>query len=172
MPNTESLTTSMLEVGMSYSARLSFNREQVQEYCTLSGDYNAIHHDPEATGLRFPDAHDIVVPGGLIQISVTGIFGTEFPGDGCLGLTFVPERFRKPVFPGDVIAVDIEISKIRGPMIEVDVSISDSEGNLISTAKSKLIGPDDAYREWWTKQQDRGFKNTAAESTSFGDLAD
>ena len=153
MPRTQCLTTSALEVGMRHSARLSFTREQVERYCALSGDYNSIHADPEAARLRFPGAHDIVVPGGLIQISITGLFGTEFPGDGCLGLTFVPERFRKPVFPGDQVTVEIVISKIRGPMIEVDVTLKDDQDNVISTARSKLIGPDDTYHEWWSKQQ-------------------
>jgi len=154
MPRTKCLTTSMLEVGMRHTARFSFSREQVEQYCALSGDYNAIHADPEATRLRFPGAQDIVVPGGLIQISITGIFGTEFPGDGCLGLSFVPERFRKPVFPGDEITAEIVITKIRGPMLEVDVTLNDREGRLLSTAKSKLIGPDDTYHEWWSNQQE------------------
>jgi len=154
MPMTKTcLTAAMLKVGMRHSARLSFNREQVRQYCALSGDYNSIHANPEAARLRFPDARDIVVPGGLIQISVTGIFGSEFPGDGCLGLTFVPERFRKPVFPGDEIAVDIVITKICGLMIEVDVTLNDQQGNLIATAKSKLIAPDETYLQWWSEQR-------------------
>lgn len=138
---------------MCHRARLSFTRDQVQQYCTLSGDFNAIHRDPEAARLRFPDARDIVVPGGLIQISVTGIFGTAFPGDGCLGLTFVPERFRRPVFPGDVIDVEIVVTKIRGPIVEVDVSIRDVQGDLISTATSKLVGPDESYFRFWSKRR-------------------
>lgn len=150
MPKTKAcLTAAMLEVGMRHNAKLSFSHEQVQQYCALSGDYNAIHDDPEAARLRFPEARDIVVPGGLIQIAVTGIFGTEFPGDGCLGLTFVPERMRKPIFPGDVIDVDIVLAKIRGPVIEVDVTMNDARGERISTARSKLIAADDVYREWW-----------------------
>ena len=146
------LTPSMIEVGQRHSARLSFSEEQVQQYCSLSGDHNSIHSDPDAAGLRFQGARDIVVPGGLIQISVTGIFGTEFPGDGCLGLSFVPERFRKPVFPGDQIEVEIEVTKIRGPVIEVEAIMKDDGGDIISTAKSKLLAPDDNYRQWWLEQ--------------------
>ena len=41
------LTAAKLEVGMRHSARLSFSREQVRQYCALSGDHNAIHEDPE-----------------------------------------------------------------------------------------------------------------------------
>lgn len=137
---------------MRHRKRLVFDRAQVQQYCEFSGDHNAIHRDAEAARLRFPGARDIVVPGGLIQISVTGIFGSEFPGDGCLGLTFVPERFKKPVFPDDEIDVEIVVTRVRGPMIEVDVTMRDCDQNLIATAKSKLIVADDAYREWWSRQ--------------------
>ena len=153
MPAKNCLTSSMLEVGQQHRSQLSFTVEQVERYCALSGDHNAIHSDVAAAGLRFAGATDIVVPGGLVQIAITGIFGNEFPGDGCLGLSFVPERFRKPVFPGDRIDVLIEVAKIRGPMVEVVVTIRDDGGNTISTAKSKLLAPDDNYREWWLKQQ-------------------
>lgn len=146
------LTSSMLEVGQRYRTTLSFTAEQVAQYCSLSSDWNSIHSDSAAAGLRFEGATDIVVPGGLIQISITGIFGTDFPGDGCLGLAFEPERFRKPVFPGDVVDVEIEVTKTRGPLVEVDVTMNDGAGNVISTAKSRLLAPDDAYREWWLKQ--------------------
>lgn len=146
------LTAAMISVGQQHRARLSFSHEQVRQYCELSGDANSIHSDPEAARRRFQDARDVVVPGGLIQIAVTGIFGAEFPGDGCMGLSFVPERFRKPVFPGDVIDVLIEVTRIRGPVVEVDVTMSDAAGETISTAKSKLLAPDDAYRQWWVEQ--------------------
>jgi acyl dehydratase len=152
MPETKCLTASMLEVGQRHRARLSFERDQVERYCVLSGDSNSIHQSTEAARLRFPDARDIVVPGGLVQIAVTGIFGTEFPGDGCLGLTFVPERFRKPIYPGDEIDVEIVVSRIRGPVIELDVTLTDPQGNVITTARSKLVAPDEAYRQWWSSQ--------------------
>jgi len=143
----------MLKVGQRHAAQLSFSREQVEQYCLLSGDHNSIHSDPEAAQRRFEGARDIVVPGGLIQISVTGIFGTEFPGDGCLGLAFIPERLRKPVYPGDTIDVEIEITKLRGPLVEVDVTMKDMHGEVISTATSKLLAADEAYRQWWSSQR-------------------
>lgn len=149
MPKTQCLTPALLAVGMRHSAKLSFTREQVERYCALSGDHNAIHRDLEAARLRFPGVRDIVVPGGLIQISITGLFGTAFPGDGCLGLAFVPERFRKPVCPGDEVLVTLELTKIRGPLLEVDVTLDDDQGNRLSSAKAKLLAADDTYRQWW-----------------------
>jgi acyl dehydratase len=149
MTATDCLTAAMLGVGMRHRKTLRFTREQVAQYCALSGDMNAIHRDPDAARLRFPDVRDIVVPGGLVQIAVTGIFGTRFPGDGCLGLTFAPERFRKPVCPGDELTVTIEVTRIRGAIVEVDVALDDAQGTRVTSAKSKLIAADEEYRRWW-----------------------
>ncbi len=153
MHTTNCLTAAMLEVGMTHEARLMFTREEVQRYCELAGDRNAIHRSVEAAQLRFPGITDIVVPGGLIQIAITGLFGTSFPGDGCLGLTFAPERFRKPLCPGEAVTVTIEVSKIRGEIIEVDISIADEHGHRIGAATSRLLAPDESYRRWWEAQQ-------------------
>ncbi|MCZ6666710.1 MAG: MaoC/PaaZ C-terminal domain-containing protein [Gammaproteobacteria bacterium] len=153
MPATRCLTASMLEIGMKHQAKLSFSHEQVERYCELSGDMNAIHRDVAAAQLRFPDVKDIVVPGGLIQITVTGLFGTSFPGDGSLGLTFTPERFRKPVCPDETVVVTIEVTKIRGELVEVNVSIHDAEQIQIGAAKARILAPDDSYHSWWAAQQ-------------------
>ena len=153
MPPTNCLTASMLEVGMKHEAELSFSREQVERYCELSGDLNAIHHNVAAAQLRFPNLEDIVVPGGLIQIAITGLFGTSFPGDGSLGLTFTPERFRKPVCPGETIVITVEVTRIRGELIEVDVSIRDADQISIVNAKARILAPDESYRQWWSAQQ-------------------
>jgi acyl dehydratase len=153
MTETNCLTAAMLEVGMRHEATMSFTREQVEHYCALSGDDNAIHRDPEAARMRFPEIEDIVVPGGLVQISVTGIFGSQFPGDGTLGLTFTPDRMRRPVCPGDEIRVILEITRLKGPILEVDIRLDDGQGNRIGSAQAKLIAPDDGYRQWWKEQR-------------------
>jgi acyl dehydratase len=150
---TQCFTTAMLKVGMTHRKTISFSHEDVAKYCALSGDFNAIHSDPEAAKLRFPDAREIIVPGGLIQIAVTGIFGSDFPGDGCLGLTFVPERIRAPVCPGDTIDVELTVTKIRGPIIELDVTMNQSNGTRALNATARLMPADEAYRAWWESRQ-------------------
>jgi len=152
MPDTDCLTPSMLEVGMRHQTTMSFTREQVDQYCALCGDGNAIHRDLEAARLRFPDVRDIVVPGGLIQISIAGIFGSRFPGDGTLGLSFTPDRLRRPVCPGDEMLVTLEVTRLRGPIIEMDITVDDTGGERLSTAKAKLIAPDEDYRRWWASR--------------------
>jgi len=153
MSASKCLTAAMLELGMRHQQNFSFTREQVETYCALSGDINGIHRDVEAARLRFPEVNDIVVPGGLIQITVTGIFGSQLPGDGTLGLTFSPDRFRKPVCLGETITVTVEVTKIRGELVEMDVFVDDATGTRIGSAKSRLVAPDETYRRWWEAQQ-------------------
>jgi len=142
-------TAEMLQVGQTHSVSMSFSREQVDTYCALTRDRNAIHRELAAAQVRFPGISDIVVPGGLIQTTISGVFGTDFPGDGALGLSFTPERMRKPVCPGDLLRVTYEITRIKGQILEVDIRIDDGEGRRISTAKAKVLAPDATYRAWW-----------------------
>jgi acyl dehydratase len=146
---TRCFTADMLEVGQTHRVPMRFSREQVDAYCALTGDRNAVHRELAAARVRFPDIRDIVVPGGLIQTCVSGVFGTDFPGDGSLGLTFTPERMRKPVCPGDLLQVTFEITRIKGPVLEVDIRVDDAEGERVSTAKAKVLAADAAYRAWW-----------------------
>jgi len=149
MPANDCLTASMIEVGMKYEKKISFSREDVDTYCRLAGDKNSIHNNLEAARVRFPDIHDVVVPGGLLQIAIAGLFGTYFPGDGSLGLTFEPDRVRKPVCPGDELIIGLEVTRIRGEMAEFKITITDSVGAQISGAKSRVMLPDQIYRTWW-----------------------
>ena len=138
---------------MTHVETLMFTHEQVAQYCDLARDRNAIHRDVEAARLRFPDVHDIIVPGGLIQISITGLFGTAIPGDGSLGLTFSPERMRKPVCPNEALVVRIELTRKRREMAEFNIVIEDADGGHVGRATSRVIGPDQRYRDWWASQQ-------------------
>ena len=149
MISTNCLTANQLAIGMRYEKTFSFSHEDVVQYCRLASDYNAIHHRIEAAQLRFPGVKDIVVPGGLIQIAITGILGTSFPGDGSLGLTFSPERFRKPVCPNDEVSVVLEITRMRAEIVEIQIEIHNAEGIVIGNATARTLAPDNAYQQWW-----------------------
>jgi acyl dehydratase len=145
----------MLEEGMRHESRLVFTREQVDQYCELVGDYNAIHRDLDAARMRFPDIHDVVVPGGLIQTTISALFGTVFPGDGTLGLTFCPERFRRPVCPGDEIAVTLTVTRIaRGGIVEMAMDVRDAEDVPLTSGTVRVVAPDQRYQDWWQENVD------------------
>ncbi|MEQ8230193.1 MAG: hypothetical protein RLW61_12675 [Gammaproteobacteria bacterium] len=153
MPQTNCLTAAMLNVGMTHEARVRFSHADVARYCELANDRNAIHHDVAAARVRFPGVDDIIVPGGLLQIAITGLFGTELPGDGSLGLTFEPERMRKPVCPDEEVVIRLEVTRIRAGIIEFDVGVASANGDPISGAKARVFAPDDNYRAWWLEHR-------------------
>jgi acyl dehydratase len=154
MSDLRCLTPSLLEVGMRHTARLRFTREQVARYCALTGDSNAIHRDLAAARLRFPDTPDIIVPGGLVQTSISALFATDLPGDGTLGLAFTPERLRRPICPGDELVVTLEITRLlRGGIVDLEVTVDDAEGRRVTRGTARVVAPDDAYRAWWEAQQ-------------------
>ncbi len=146
------LTKEMLKVGMTFEKELFFSKDDVDTYCSLSGDRNSIHSNLDAARRRFPGIKDVVVPGGLLQIAIAGLFGSDFPGDGSLGLTFEPERVRRPICPGDSVRIVLEVTKIRGQLAEFEIMIRNSEGEQISGAKSRVMLPDQDWRAWWEKQ--------------------
>ena len=113
MRASDCLTASMIEVGMKYEKKIAFSHEDVETYCRLADDQNSIHRCLEAARVRFPDIDDIVVPGGLLQIAIAGLFGSYFPGDGSLGLTFEPDRVRKPIRPGDELLISLEVRAVH-----------------------------------------------------------
>jgi len=155
MTRTRCLTASMLSEGMTHEARFAFTREQVSQYCELVGDHNAIHRDLDAARMRFPDSADIVVPGGLIQTTISALFGSLFPGDGTLGLTFCLERFRRPVCPGDEVLVTLRVARIlRGGIVDIAIEVQDGGGGPLSSGSARLVTPDQAYQEWWQENVD------------------
>ncbi len=93
------------------------------------------------------------MPGGLIQSTISGLFGTRFPGDGALGLSFVPERFRKPVLPGEEVVVTFEITRIKGAIIDIDLAVTDAQGVRLTNGQARVLAPDEGYRQWWEEQR-------------------
>ena len=153
MRASDCLTASMIEIGMRFEKKISFSREDVEVYCRLADDQNSIHSCLDAAKVRFPDTEDIIVPGGLLQIAIAGLFGSYFPGDGSLGLTFEPDRVRKPVCPGDELLISLEVTRMRGEMAEFKIDITDDQGEQISGAKSRVMLPDQTYRAWWENEE-------------------
>ena len=152
MKSTACLTASMIKVGDILERKISFTHHDVINYCNLAKDFNSIHHNIEAARMRFPDIQDIVVPGALLQIAIAGIFGSNFPGDGSLGLTFEPERVKRPVCPGDELTVKLELVRKKVDMAEFKITIEDMTGFQVSGARSRVLLPDDSYRAWWENQ--------------------
>ena len=69
-----------------------------------------------------------------------------------MGLTFEPERVKRPVCPGDELLVKLELVRKKVDMAEFKITIEDMSGFQVSGAKSRVLLPDDSYRRWWETQ--------------------
>lgn len=96
----------MLEVGQSYEIEFSFNQEQVNEFCKISGDFNPLHWDEAyaaSTTFKKPIIH-----GALIASVFSRVMGMEFPGEGSVYLKQLSE-FKRPLFVGNTYKARFEI---------------------------------------------------------------
>lgn len=95
-------------VGRNFSKEVAITNELIDRFAQLSGDFNPIHNsDEEARELGFQQR----IAHGVIQASViSAIVGMELPGPGSV-IQSMDMKWLKPSFPGDQIAVTLEITE-------------------------------------------------------------
>lgn len=51
--------------------------------------------------------------------------------------------------PDDEVIVTLTVSCIKGALVDFAIAITDAAGARISSAKARVMAPDEAYRAWW-----------------------
>lgn len=127
------------EVGTVYRQVVAegLTRTQLVAYAGASGDFHPFHHDETyATANGF----DRIFAHGMLTMGITGealvaVFGPE-------GLDRYAADFLKPVWPGDTLITEIEITAIDDDgTVEVDISTTDQHGTQVlrGAAAGKLV---------------------------------
>ena len=111
-------------------------RTQLVAYAGASGDFHPFHHDE-----TYAAAHgfDRIFAHGMLTMGITGqalvaVFGPE-------GLDRYAADFLKPVWPGDTLTAELEITAINADgSVEVDISTTDQHGTQVlrGTAAGRL----------------------------------
>lgn len=111
-------------------------RTQLVAYAGASGDFHPFHHDE-----TYATAHgfDRIFAHGMLTMGITGqalvaVFGPE-------GLDCYAADFLKPVWPGDTLTAELEITAINADgSVEVDISTTDQHGTQVlrGTAAGRL----------------------------------
>lgn len=111
-------------------------RTQLVAYAGASGDFHPFHHDE-----TYAAAHgfDRIFAHGMLTMGITGqalvaVFGPE-------GLDCYAADFLKPVWPGDTLTAELEITAINADgSVEVDISTTDQHGTQVlrGTAAGRL----------------------------------
>lgn len=99
-----------LKIGQKASLKKRFTEEEVVNYANTSGDRNLIHLDKEyAKNSIFGQR---IVHGLLVTSLFGGLLGSKLPGEGTIHMS-QSIHFKKPVYIGEEITAELEITHIR-----------------------------------------------------------
>ena len=122
--------TGTLQVGQRASRSLTLTADHVRKYSEISGDYNPLHYD-EAFAARTRFGR-LVVQGGLTTGLLHALVATDLPGPGTVFLS-QNWKFTAPVFIGDTITAEAEITSVHGskPVTSLRVRVSREDGETV-----------------------------------------
>lgn len=134
---TPSLRESLL--GTCYTTSKLMDDTAVRGFATISGDTNPIHLDDDyASESRYKKR----IAHGLLSASLfSSIFGTQFPGAGCV---YAEQSlvFKRPVYVGDEVVAIAELVAIdeSGQSLEFDTRC-EVKGRRVLEGKAKVFIP-------------------------------
>jgi len=125
-----------VEEGMKSSFVHRITNEEVLDFAKVTGDYNPIHVDDDfAKKSRFGRR---VVHGMLTASFFSRIFGTQFPGNGCI---YIAQElsFKKPVYIDDEVTASVIVTSIDLTRRRVYFSTVCEVRNVVVTTGSAEI---------------------------------
>ena len=138
------LTYASIDVGWQFPGpRVSVTREMIQEFATASYDHNPLHWDNDylektvfAGGKKFDD----VIGHGLMTYSLMTRAMTDWLWPDVGEHRRLETRFRKPVYPGDVIAINGQVTDKRetkkGKWLVCDLTVTNQHGDTVATGEA------------------------------------
>ena len=131
----------MIQLADTALKSVTLDEASIRAFATSCGDMNPLHHDPEfAKTTRF---------GGLIACGphylslLMGLMASHYSQNGPqVGIDF-SVQFKKPVYPGDTIALKWVVTQIepksKGDIVTLDGSITNQRGEIVLTSVGKLM---------------------------------
>jgi acyl dehydratase len=119
-----------LTVGQTARRTLTLDRDAVDSYARITGDYNPLHFDPAfAAGTRFGR---LVVHGGLTAGILNAIVAQDLPGPGSV---FMSQnlKYLAPVFVGDTITGEVEVLSVHAskPVTQLKATVKGQDGETV-----------------------------------------
>ena len=132
-----------IKVGDSTTYSKTCTFEDIQLFARVSGDVNPVHLDEEfASQTQFGQriAHGMYTA-GLISAAV----GLQLPGPGTIYLG-QSLKFRAPVFVGDEITVEMEVTAVREdkPIVTLDVVCKNQHDKVVVSGEATVLAPSEA----------------------------
>jgi UDP-4-amino-4,6-dideoxy-N-acetyl-beta-L-altrosamine N-acetyltransferase len=127
--------------GSSYRENVFFTNENIIGFSALSGDCNQIHLNKQYAIKNGFDNN--LVHGFLVGSVFSKVFGTRFPGDGCIYIS-QSLSFLSPVYPDDLLEASFVVLSKIGRKLIVETSITNLRSNkkVIDGVAELLISKD------------------------------
>lgn len=135
-------TLADIEVGMKASFSKVITREMEDSFRVISGDENPLHKDDEFAGQISNGRFERHVSFGMLTASLySTIAGMYLPGKYSLIHSFDELSFLKPVFAGDELTVEGEVTDKDEALklIRLKVTIKNGNNKVVSRAKMKVL---------------------------------
>ena len=135
-----SLSIDRIQVGRTFEKSFDMNQERVVAYARATGDNNPIHLDEDAGAKSIFGRR--VAQGMLTAGFISGVFGTQFPGQGTIYLS-QSVRFLKPVFMGDAITVRLKVLEVMTGKnrIRVETTCLNQDGKKVLVGEAVVMPP-------------------------------
>lgn len=135
-------TLSDIQVGMKESFERQITKEMEDAFRVISGDENPLHRDDAFAAEISGGKYKQHVSFGMLTASLySTIAGMYLPGENSLIHSFEELSFLKPVFAGDTLKVEGEVTdKLEDlKLIRLKVTIRNQDNKLVSRAKMKVL---------------------------------
>ncbi len=135
-------TLADIEVGMKASFSKVITREMEDSFRVISGDENPLHKDDEFAGQISNGRFERHVSFGMLTASLySTMAGMYLPGKYSLIHSFDELSFLKPVFAGDELTVEGEVTNKDEALklIRLKVKIKNGNNKVVSKAKMKVL---------------------------------
>lgn len=129
-----------IQIGEKASFTKTITETDVYLFAGISGDFNPLHVDEEyakKTEFKTRIAH-----GGLAASLIANVLGMKLPGLGTVALE-ITQKFRKPVYFGDTVTVEVEVIKKveRMKAVEMNIVWTNQRNEVVSKGSCKVLPP-------------------------------
>jgi len=129
-----------IAIGMYAQVKKRFGMAEVQQFASLSEDYNPLHLDETfAKTTRFGRP---IVHGQLYTSLISALAGIKLPGKGTVYVSQLT-KFRAPVFVGDEVIARVQVTAIDTTknLVTLETTCKSIEGKLLMTGEAVLMVP-------------------------------
>ena len=128
-----------ISIGDQYSKSFTVTEKMIFGFAQYTGDKNPVHIDEKFAQTTIFEKR--IAHGFLVGSFVSSVLGNNFPGRGTIYLSQTM-KFLKPVFIGDIVSVNIEVTDITDKnWLELNTECKNQDDDSVITGEAVVIPP-------------------------------